>query len=162
MGPINAIQSSACGATASLTQMASALRGGEVGQGMSVQGGAQSSAATSISSMVSTMSQSVSQMIQSSGGSSSTEQLMRTLIAAIVLLALLDQSQRAGESMESAANMLASSGLGNSQGSESSSSFTFISYEQTSISMSYSVATDYAQMSTDGGSAQGGQLDVSA
>lgn len=161
MDPISSIQSPNCGATANLAQMASSLRGGEVGQGMSVQGGAQAAAATNISSMVTTMSQSISQSMQTSGGAAATEQLIRTLIAAIVLLALLDQTQRSSDAMEGAANMLAASGLTGSRQSEVYASYSFVSYEQTTVSMSYSASADYAQQSPHGGSAQGGQLDVS-
>lgn len=161
MDPISSIQSQGCGATANLSQMANSLRGGEVGQGTSVQAGAQSAAASNITSMVSTLSQSFSQSMLSSGGSAATEQLMRTLIAAVVLLALLDQTQRSSDSMEGAANLLAASGLTGSRQSEMYSSFSFVSYEQTSVSMSYSASADYAQQSPNGGSAQGGQLDVS-
>ena len=157
MDSMSCIQGWSAGATANLSQMASSLRGGEVGQTMSAQSGIQAAGTASLSSMVNSISQTFAQMTQSTGGSSSSEQLMRTLLAAIMLLALLDQTQRASESQGGSQGL---SSQGGTMHSEMTSSFTFISIEQSMTS--FSAVADYAQFNSSSSSTTGGQLDVSA
>lgn len=144
--------------------MANLLRGGESGQGTPIQSGLNAGGALSITSMVSSMEQSITQSLQSSGASPATEQLMRTLITVMVLLALLDQTQRSNDFMNSAAGLLALGAAGNELQAGITSSTMISSFEQSTMTISLSNVVDYAQFS---GSAapptgeQGGQLDIS-
>jgi len=158
---LSCIQSWSAGATANLSQMANTLRGSDVGQALPAQNGVQASAGASLSSMVSSISQSFTQLTQSSGSSASTDQLLRTLITAMVILALLEQAQGASESQGGAtANLLGLGGRSETMQSDMTSSFTFISVEQSVAS--YSSVTDFAQFNFSSSTASGGQLDVSA
>jgi hypothetical protein len=161
MDPISCVGGQATPASAYLAQTAEPLRGGNVPQAGGAAAGS-SMNALQMTSSVASVSQSLSQLVQSVGGTSSSEQLMRTLVAAIVLLALLDQSQRASNSMEQAAGLLAMAGLSGSSSSEPAASYSYFSYEQTTVTMTYSAATEYTQFSGSDAGASGSQLDATA
>lgn len=96
---------------------------------------------------VSRVNSSVAQMLQNIGGGIEDNKMLRMLIAALVLLALLEEAQAGGDN---GTNLL--SGLGEGQGSRSQyvgifSSSTTVSIEQTSTTIFF--ASDAAAIAPD-------------
>lgn len=162
MNPVAGIQNDGTEAAAQLAQMASAFRGGQTGQNtLAVQQSSQSGS-VSLTSSITTASQNLTQALSPSGEGSAAEQLLRTLVAVVVLLALLDQAQRGSNSMDRAAGLLALLGATDSRTQAASSYYSFYSYEQTSVSLTYTALNGYASSTPDAAPTSGGQLDYSA
>lgn len=103
----------------------------------------------------------VSEMMQSIGGSVENDQMLRLLVATMILMALLDPAQKSAESAGKALE-----GLG--QRSADQSQFVGIYYSSTTITIQQTATSTYA---TDGAAAfappdpavltGGGQIDLS-
>ena len=161
MGPISAVNVGSTGGAAGLGSTASTI---EPTQAYSSTGtaGLTSSGALGASQAAMRVPSAVAQLLQSIGGGIENDKLLKLLIAALILLALLEQQQ---EDLASAGKALAQ--LGARSGDQSQfigifSSSTTISIQQTTTTVMFGTGASDALNTDDRGAfpESGGQLNL--
>ena len=159
MGYIPPISIDPGGRHAGLTPAAYQTAG--FGQAPGATGDAGYAASPGTTSAITQIHSAVSQLLQSVGGGVENDKMLRMLIALLILLALLDNSQPQAEGAQNALAQLGSRGNGQSQFLYAYTSSTTISFEYTTTTWVAGNLSSYdAGGSTEQLQPQGASVDI--
>ena len=162
MGPIPSINIGSAGGTSSPQPMPDTVRGAATPGAATNEGAVASSNVSSRAIAMTKVHSEVAQLLQSVGGGVENNQLLRLLIAAMILLALLTGSENEGQTENQSLSSLGARGADRSQYVGIFASSTTITIEQTSVTAVAFNGPAASGATTDTAAPQSGdQIDLS-